>query len=273
MPVLDTHQVSIRFGGVQALRDVSIEVDEFEIVGLIGPNGAGKTTIFNCITGFYRPQEGQVIFKGEDVSLLGPHERSALGMGRTFQNVGLVKTANVLENMLTAQHSAIDYGAVAGMVGAPNTFAEERLLRRRADAILEVLHLGDLRNRPIQGLPYGVLKRVEIATALATDPDLLMLDEPGSGMGPEEAQRLGDELLTLRAEFDLAILMIEHHVPLVVRVCDYVYVLNFGEMLTEGEPEAVRTHPEVVAAYLGEEAPEAEELAETLEAGRSGAVG
>src|SRR3954462_8103196 len=187
MPVLETRDVSIRFGGLQALRDVSVRVGEFEIVGLIGPNGAGKTTIFNCITGFYNPQQGKVIFKGHDVSDLPPHERSALGMGRTFQNVGLVKTATVLENMKTAQHSAIEYGAVAGMVGMPLTITTERALERRADAILEILNLGHLRNRPVQGLPYGVLKRVESATALATDPGLLMLDEPGSGMGPEEA--------------------------------------------------------------------------------------
>ena len=133
-------------------------------------------------------------------------------------------------------------------------------------AILEILELGDLRDRPVRGLPYGVLKRVEIATALATDPDLLMLDEPGSGMGPEEADHLGDELLALREEFDLSIIMIEHHVPLVVRICDYVYCLNFGQLLTEGLPTDVRNHPEVVAAYLGEEAPEAEQEAERLEA-------
>ena len=268
MPVLETQEVSIRFGGLQALRDVSIKVSEFEIVGLIGPNGAGKTTIFNCITGFYEPQQGRVIFKGQDVSDLPPHERSALGMGRTFQNVGLVKTATVLENMKTAQHSSVEYGPLAGMIGSPASIRTERALERRADAILEILKLGHLRDRAVRGLPYGVLKRVEIATALATDPDLLMLDEPGSGMGPDEADELGDELLALREEFDLSIIMIEHHVPLVVRICDYVYCLNFGEMLTEGLPDAVRNPPEVVAAYMGEEAPEAEEEAERLEAQR-----
>ncbi|MDQ1374380.1 MAG: branched-chain amino acid transport system ATP-binding protein [Actinomycetota bacterium] len=271
MPVLDAVDVSIRFGGLQALRDVNLTVNEFEIVGLIGPNGAGKTTIFNCITGFYRPNTGRVVFQGTDVSEMGPHERSALGMGRTFQNVGLVKTETVMANMLTAQHSAVEYGAVAGLVGSPTSWRAERVLRRRADAILDILSLGHLRDSPVKGLPYGTLKRVEIATALATDPDLLMLDEPGSGMGPDEAHRLGDELLELRREFDLTIIMIEHHVPLVVRVCDYVYVLNFGELLTEGLPDDVRRHPEVVAAYLGEEAPEAEAEAERRQAGREGA--
>ena len=266
MPVLEAVDVSIRFGGVQALTDVSLRVKEFEIVGLIGPNGAGKTTIFNCITGFYRPQQGVVRFKDVDVSDLPAHERSAMGMGRTFQNVGLVKTETVLENMLTAQHASIDYSPAAGIAGLPQTFVAERRLRARADALLELLNLGHLRDLPVAGLPYGVLKRVEIATALATDPDLLLLDEPGSGLGPEEADKLGDELLALRDEFDLTIVMIEHHVPLVVRICDYVYCLNFGQLLTEGRPLDVRNHPEVVAAYLGEEAPEAEAEAERLEA-------
>ena len=268
MSVLETTEVSIRFGGLQALQDVSLRVSEFEIVGLIGPNGAGKTTIFNCITGFYRPQSGRVEFQDHDVSELPPHTRSALGMGRTFQNVGLRKEATVLENMLTAQHSNVPYGAVSGMLGSPASIASEHTLRRRSDAILEILSLGHLRDTPVQGLSYGTLKKVEIATALATDPDLLLLDEPSSGMGPQEAHQLGDELLELRHDFELSICMIEHHVPLVVRVCDYVYVLNFGQLLTEGRPEEVQRHPEVVAAYLGEEAPEAEAEAERLEADR-----
>src|SRR3954463_571251 len=149
MPVLGTNEVSIRFGGLQALRDVTLKVDEFEIVGLIGPNGAGKTTIFNCITGFYEPQEGTVVFRGDDVSKAPPHERSALGMGRTFQNVGLVKTATVLENMKTAQHSRVEYSPLAGMLGSPLSLRSERALERRADAILELLHLGHLRDRPV----------------------------------------------------------------------------------------------------------------------------
>ena len=265
MSVLEVAGTSIRFGGLQALTDINLRVDEFEIVGLIGPNGAGKTTCFNCVTGFYKPQTGRVFFQGEDVSDLGPHERSAMGMGRTFQQVGLVKSTTVLDNLLTAQHNAIGYGAVSGMIGVPTTFSTERSLRKRADSILEILGLGPLRDSPVRGLSYGTLKRVEIAAVLATDPDLLMLDEPSSGMGPEEAHRLGDELLELRNAFDLSILMIEHHVPLVVRVCDYVYVLNFGRLLTEGLPADVRAHPEVVAAYLGEEDPEAEAEAERLE--------
>jgi branched-chain amino acid transport system ATP-binding protein len=253
MSVLETNQLSIRFGGVQAARDVSIALGEWEIVGIIGPNGAGKTTTFNMITGFYTPNSGHVTYRGRDITDLKVHERAALGMGRTFQNVGLVKGSTVRENLLTAQHLQAGYGLLPGMLGSPASMEIERQLRARADAILEVVRLDHLADTRVQGLPYGDLKRVEIATVLATDPDVLLLDEPSSGMGPEEAHQLGDTLLDLRREFGLSIMMIEHHVPLVVRVCDYVYCLNFGEMLAEGRPEAVRNHPEVVKAYLGED--------------------
>jgi branched-chain amino acid transport system ATP-binding protein len=253
MSVLETRDLSIRFGGLQAAHEVSIKVGEYEIVGVIGPNGAGKTTTFNMITGFYTPNEGTVWFKGVDVTGFGVDQRTALGMGRTFQNVGLVKGSTVRENLLTAQHLLAKYGVAGGIIGSPASTADEKTLRSRADALLEVLDLGHLADTQVAGLPYGDLKRIEIATVLATDPDLLLLDEPSSGMGPEEAHKLGDTLLDLRREFELSIIMIEHHVPLVVRVCDYVYCLNFGELLAEGLPDQVRNHPEVVRAYLGED--------------------
>ena len=267
MSVLETVSVSVRFGGVFANTDVSMSVGEWEIVGIIGPNGAGKTTAFNVITGFYHPNAGRVMYKGRDVTDLGVHERAALGMGRTFQNVGLVKGSTVRENLLTAQYLEADYSTLAGMLGAPRTFVGERALGRRADAIAEIMGLGDILDTQVAGLPYGVLKRTEIATVLATDPDVLLLDEPSSGMGPEEAHQLGDTLLDLRREFGLSIAMIEHHVPLVVRVCDYVYCLNFGQLLAEGRPEEVRNHPQVVTAYLGEdaEAPELQAAEEQIE--------
>jgi branched-chain amino acid transport system ATP-binding protein len=253
MSVLETKNLSIRFGGLQAAHEVSIKVGEYEIVGVIGPNGAGKTTTFNMITGFYTPDTGSVWYRGQDVTKMKVHDRAALGMGRTFQNVGLVKGSTVRENLLTAQHLLAKYGVAGGIIGSPASTADEKTLRSRADALLEVLDLGHLADTRVAGLPYGDLKRIEIATVLATDPDLLLLDEPSSGMGPEEAHKLGDTLLDLRREFELSIIMIEHHVPLVVRVCDYVYCLNFGEMLAEGLPDHVRNHPEVVRAYLGED--------------------
>jgi branched-chain amino acid transport system ATP-binding protein len=254
MSVLETRHCSIRFGGVQAARDISLSVGEWEIVGIIGPNGAGKTTMFNIITGFYPPDAGTVSYRGRDVTGLGVHDRTALGIGRTFQNVGLVKGSTVRQNLLTAQYLKADYASVAGMIGDPSSFLVERDLNARAETLVDILDLADLLDTQVAGLPYGLLKRVEIAAVLATDPDLVLLDEPSSGMGPEEAQRLGDTLLELRRTFGLSIAMIEHHVPLVVRVCDYVYCLNFGEMLAEGKPDEVRSHPEVITAYLGEDA-------------------
>jgi branched-chain amino acid transport system ATP-binding protein len=254
MSVLETRGVSVRFGGIYANTDVNLSIGEWEIVGIIGPNGAGKTTLFNVITGFQRADRGHVIYKGRDVTGLAVHERAALGLGRTFQNVGLVKGATVRDNLVTAQYLDADYSTLAGIFGAPDSFVVERSLQRRADEIAQVMDLEDVLDEYVYGLPYGVLKRVEIATVLATDPDVLLLDEPSSGMGPEEAHDLGDTLLALRRELGLSIAMIEHHVPLVVRVCDYVYCLSFGQLLAEGLPDEVRNHPQVVTAYLGEDA-------------------
>ena len=255
MSVLEVDDVSITFGGIKALQHVNLRAGEWEIVGIIGPNGAGKTTLFNCITGFYTPTSGRVRHRGKDITDLPVHRRAALGVGRTFQNVGLVKNTTVLENLVTAQHLQVEYGAVCGILGAPTSFAEEARLSARAHQILELMRLEEVATARVADLPYGVLKRVEIAAVLATDPDLLLLDEPGSGMGPEEAHALGDTLLELRREFGLTIVMIDHHVPLVTRVSDHVYCLNFGEVLAEGRPDDVRRHPEVVRAYLGEEVP------------------
>jgi branched-chain amino acid transport system ATP-binding protein len=261
--VLEVRDLSIRFGGLQALEGVSLDVNEWEIVGLIGPNGAGKTTAFNCITGFYRPDTGTVRYRGQDVTRVPPHRKAAMGFGRTFQNVGMVKSSTVVENLKTAQHAKVDYDVASGLIGASRTWAEERALAARADAILELLGLSAIRDNVVGGLSYGTLKLLELGCALATDPDVLLLDEPSSGMGPEESEELGDRLLALRQEFGLTMLLIEHHVPLVLRVCDHVYVLNFGRLLAEGQPSVIQTHPEVVAAYLGGEAPEA--LAATQE--------
>jgi branched-chain amino acid transport system ATP-binding protein len=260
--VLEVRDLSIRFGGLQALQDVNLEVNEFEIVGLIGPNGAGKTTAFNCITGFYKPDTGTVLYRGADVTRVPPHRKAAMGFGRTFQNVGMVKGSTVLENLKTAQHARVEYDVASGLIGTPGVVAEERALAEKADAILELLDLTDVRDARVGGLSYGTLKLLELGCALATEPDVLLLDEPSSGMGPEEAHQLGERLIDLRQAFGLTMLLIEHHVPLVLSVCDHIYVLNFGRLLAEGEPSVIQTHPEVVAAYLGGEAPDALEATE-----------
>lgn len=255
--VLDIKGTGIRFGGLVALNDVNVQVPEWEIVGLIGPNGAGKTTLFNCIMGAYAPNTGTISYRGTDISLLPTHRRVAMGIGRTFQNIGLVRGLTVLENCLVAQHPRIGYGAVGALLGVPRSFAEERRLKNYAMEVLDFLDLTHLAHSQLDGLPYGTLKLIEIGTVLATDPDLLLLDEPSSGMGPDEAHALGDRLLKLRKTLNLTVLMIEHHVPLVVGVCDYVYVLNFGQVMTSGRPQEVQRHPEVIAAYLGGEVDEA----------------
>ena len=262
MSVLEVRDLTIRFGGLTAIDSVNLKVDEWEIVGLMGPNGAGKTTAFNCITGFYKPNAGRVLFRGQDVTKVSPHKKAAMGIGRTFQNVGMVKSETALENLLTAQHTKAGYGAHQAVVGGSVVRQRERDLVAHAEAILDLLGLSDIRDRRIGALPYGTLKLLELGCALATDPQLLLLDEPSSGMGPEESEDLGHRLLTLRQELGVTMLLIEHHVPLVTAVCDYVYVLNFGKLLAEGDPDFVRNHPEVVAAYLGGEAPEALEQTE-----------
>jgi branched-chain amino acid transport system ATP-binding protein len=255
--VLEVRDLTIRFGGLTAIDGLNLKVDEWEIVGLMGPNGAGKTTAFNCITGFYKPNNGSVHYRGREVTKLPPHRKAALGIGRTFQNVGMVKSETALQNLLTAQHTRTGYGALKGITGAGTVRQREKELVKHAEAILELLGLEDIRDRRIGALPYGTLKLLELGCALATDPDVLLLDEPSSGMGPEESHELGDRLLSLREELGVTMLLIEHHVPLVTAVCDYVYVLNFGKLLAEGDPEHVRNHPEVIAAYLGGEAPDA----------------
>ena len=263
MSVLEVRDLSIRFGGLQALQDVNLEVNEYEIVGLIGPNGAGKTTAFNCITGFYTPNTGSVTYRGQDVTRMPPHKKAAIGFGRTFQNVGMVKSSTALENLKTAQHAKAGYDVASGLLGFGKARQAEQRLTEKADAILDLLGLSAIRDKKVGGQSYGTLKLLELGCALATDPDILLLDEPTSGMGPDESEELGDRLLALRREFELTILVIEHHVPLVLRVCDHVYVLNFGRLLAQGEPSVIQSHPEVVAAYLGGEAPEA--LAATQE--------
>lgn len=252
MAILEGRDVSIAFGGVQALDGVDFTVDEWEVVGLIGPNGAGKTTFFNCVTGFYRPDRGSILIRGEEVTDLRPDERVHLGIGRTFQKVGLVRSFTVLENLLVAQHQKVRYGSSAGMFGMPHTWREERVIRARAMEVLDYMELDHLADSHLDGLPYGVLKQVETAAVLATDPDLMMLDEPLAGMAPEEAQEYGDRLLEMRRELGLTIVIVDHHVPQVLRIADYVYVLNFGQVLAEGDPDEIRGNADVAEAYMGE---------------------
>ena len=251
-PLLEAHSISIRFGGVQALADIEFAVHEAEIVGILGPNGAGKTTFFNCVSGFYAPDSGRIELHGEDVTEMRPDERAQRGLGRTFQNVGLVKSFTVLENLIVAQHKGVGYGGLSGMFGMPWTLREERLLREKALVVLDFMDLMPVKDAPVQGLPYGTLKMVETAAVIATDPEILMLDEPLAGTGPEEGEAFCQRLRNMRRDLGISIVMIEHHVPLVLSTADYIYVLNFGALLAQGLPNSIRKNEAVAVAYMGE---------------------
>jgi branched-chain amino acid transport system ATP-binding protein len=251
-PVLEAAEVSIRFGGVQALQSVDFTVNDHEIVGILGPNGAGKTTFFNCVSGFYKPTSGRIWIRGQDVTECRPDERAQLGLGRTFQQVGLVRSFTVLENLVVAQHMKTEYGVSSGFFGAPWTFREEKVLRQRALEVLDFMGLADNRDSPVTGLPYGTLKMVEVAAVVATDPQIIMLDEPLAGTGPEEGEAFCQRLKDMRRDLGICIVMIEHHVPLVLKTADYIYVLNFGALLAQGLPDEIRDNEAVAEAYMGE---------------------
>ncbi len=249
--MLEARDVSIRFGGVQALDSADFRVGEYEIVGLIGPNGAGKTTFFNVVTGFYKPDTGSISLRGNDITDLRPDQRTHLGIGRTFQLVGLVRSFTLLENLMVAQHQKVNYGVLSGMFGMPWSFQEEQVLKNRALEVLDFMGLLRYADQPLTGMPYGLLKMCETAAVLATDPDVLMLDEPLAGLAPEEADEFGDRLLDMRRELGITVVLVDHHVPLVLRVADYVYVLNFGRVLAEGRPDEIRDNEQVAEAYMG----------------------
>src|SRR5919197_2671202 len=229
MALLAVENVTRRFGGILALADVSLELQQGHIGGLIGPNGAGKTTLFNVITRLYRPNAGRVLFDGKELTRTAPHRIVRLGIARTFQNVVLFQNMTVLENLLVGAHSRL------------RPFSERRG-RKQALETLDYLELGQIADRLPGGLPFGTLKRVELARALAAQPRLLLLDEPAGGLNHEEVFELADVIRTLRKDFDLTVLLVEHHMNLVMPVCDSVHVLNFGRTIAAGPPAGGRTH-------------------------------
>lgn len=248
--MLQVRQLNLRYGGLQVLDRVDVDVPEHGVVGLIGPDGAGKTSFLDCLTGTAVPERGQVLLRGADLATRSAYRRVARGMAWTRREPAAVPGGTVSENVLAAQDRRARYGAVRGLLGLPGSWRRERELRRDAREILDYLDLLPYADDRVADLPYGVRKRCDLAMALATEPRLLVLDEPSAGLDPREAQQLGGTITALRGELGLSILLLEHHVPLVAGVCDEVYVLNYGQVLAYGPPDEIRRHPQVVAAYL-----------------------
>lgn len=256
-PVLNVSALSRNFGGLRALNDVDMDIQAGEIVALIGPNGAGKTTFFNCVTGIYPPTEGQIFAcrpGGTPVSLGGmkPHMITALGLARTFQNIRIFPTMTVLENVMVGRHCRTRTGILGAVLRDAGSRREEQGTIDRSYELLEELNLAAFWQEEARNLPYGAQRRLEIARALATDPFLLLLDEPAAGMNPQETLELKDLVLTLRERFHLSILLIEHDMGMVMSLSDRIYVMEYGSRIAAGTPEEVSRNPKVIRAYLGE---------------------
>ena len=251
-PILSIENVTMRFGGVTAIDNLSFSVQKGEIYGLIGPNGAGKTTIFNNITGNYIPTEGKILFDGKEITGTKPNQVVDLGIARTFQNIRLFKSMSVLENVLIGYHNRMHYSYFEAIFRLPRYWSHEKRIKAQAMELLEEFGIADLADNEATALSYGNQRKVEIARAVATDPKLLLLDEPAAGMNPSETEDLSNIIHKIKKDFGLTILLIEHDMKFVNNMCDLVTVLDYGENIFVGKPADAIVDPKVITAYLGE---------------------
>lgn len=252
-PLLKVSHLSITFGGLTAVDDVSLTIQPGQIVGLIGPNGAGKTTVFNLITGVYQPTGGEIIFQGQNIVGMETHHIAKMGVVRTFQNIRLFKKLSVLDNVRAAYQTHASYHLADAIFKTGRFSRDEQKIIQDSKSLLEMVGLADRLQAAAGSLPYGLQRRLEIARALALTPKLLLLDEPAAGMNPAECAELVDFIRTLKKQMNLTVLIIEHHMEVAMNLCEYLFVLNFGKLLFEGTPLEVQGNPRVIEAYLGVE--------------------
>lgn len=253
MPLLHIEKMSHDFGGLRAVSNYDLAIESGEIRGLIGPNGAGKTTIFNLITGIYRPTEGSIMLDGRDIVGLRPHQVASIGLGRTFQNLRLWRHMTVIEHVKMARYSKLSYGLIGAFFGTPRRHREEAESEEKAQELLELVGIGHFADQVVVNLPYGAQRRVEMARALATQPKILLLDEPTAGMNPEELTQMMGIVRRIHGELGLAIFLIEHRLRVVMELCETIQTLVFGKVIAEGSPEEIKNDPRVIDAYLGTE--------------------
>lgn len=253
MALLQIEKMNHEFGGLRAVQDYELHMEPGQVRGLIGPNGAGKTTIFNLITGIYKPTRGRIVFAGMDIVGLQPHQIASMGLGRTFQNLRLWRHMTALEHVKMACYSKITYGLFGAFFGSSRRSREEAVIEEKAYGLLNLLGVGHMADQIALNLPYGGQRRVEMARALATEPKILLLDEPTAGMNPEELVQMMEIIRLIHKELGLAIFLIEHRLKVVMELCEHIQTLDFGEVIAEGTPEEIQNNPKVISAYLGRE--------------------